>query len=327
MQKDRSLARFFWVLSGDDYRIIEQCSKKTRILFSSIGLLVLVITCLCFFSSYIAFVKLFGSYLIGVPLGLFFAWMIINIYILVLYTLSKNVLPHIVGQNGNRLSRNIRIGFLIFISIVISKPIEVLIFSNSLSKEVATYKSEKMQEYQHLTNAFYDKKISALQDRINQAQRMPYQDIQMGIASLQEEIKQEEKEKQDQLYQMEVKLSNSTFFVKSILILGESYPACWLVTLLCCIIFVSPLFIKSLISETNEFNKKKRDVQVSLILKHYEQFKADYRAILNSVGNETNAEISYPYERQYEDAPFNTIRKKGSYVGSGSDLTKFIYHG
>jgi hypothetical protein len=139
--------RLFWTLSGDDLSIIEKCKFSTRARFTWIGILVFLVFSICFISCYFAFKQLFQNNYIGIPIGIFFSWMITNIYLLLLYTLTKSSLPYAKSKLTRTISVTIRVFFVIFIAIIISKPIESLLFNNRLNFEIDSFKTKKLAEY------------------------------------------------------------------------------------------------------------------------------------------------------------------------------------
>ena len=141
------LRKFFWTLSGDDKNIIAKCNKSTRTRFTGIGVLVAVIFSLCFVSCFLAFTGLIQNFFIGIIIGLFFAWMITNIYLFLLYTLSKTGFPYIPNRNARFISVSIRLIFIAFISIIVSKPIESLAFSKQLTQDIQIFKQKKINHY------------------------------------------------------------------------------------------------------------------------------------------------------------------------------------
>jgi hypothetical protein len=147
------LKKLLCILSGDDYGFIVRSKMENH--FAWIGLYVLAVFLLCFGSSYFTFIKLFPNYWIGIPIALFFAWMITNIYLLLLYTLSKNVLPH-KKHNGTRLfSLILRIAFVSLIAVIVSKPLEALIFAIPINQEISAYKRQKLAEYNRSTEEYF----------------------------------------------------------------------------------------------------------------------------------------------------------------------------
>ncbi|WP_162055890.1 DUF4407 domain-containing protein [Pontibacter pamirensis] len=326
MRSNFGLVEFLWILSGDDYRIIRRCSERTKITFAAIGGIVAIITLLCLVGSYFTFTNVFGSVLIGLPVSLFFAWMISNIYLLILYTLSKDVLPHVASTGGHLFSKGVRIGFVVFIAIVVSKPIEVHLYSDSLSADIKAYKASKIAEYTKLTEAYVEAETRELQAWLKKTSGASISSSEH--AALYEKRIEEKQQKKGQLIiEMRSKVLKSNFYIQRVLLLAEKYPSSWCITVACILIFLLPYYLKKLISEENEFNLKKKDVQVTLVEKHYASFKEEYAAALRQIGAPVQSGSSLSYHENHEDAPFNTIRKEDKPAESVTNLTDLIYHG
>lgn len=121
--------------SGEDYTIIQKCNKKIQLYFSLIGLLVLVIL-LCSFASALYFTEnLFHSVLADIGVGIVWGYIITNMYVLLLYTISPPLLPKRFRKKqsqktGNfewNVSMGIRILIVTLLAVIIAQPLNVLI--------------------------------------------------------------------------------------------------------------------------------------------------------------------------------------------------------
>jgi len=128
--------------SGEDYTIIQQCNEKVQLYFSLIGLLVSVIL-LCSFASALYFTEyLFHSVIVDIGVGIVWGYIITNMYVLFLYTISPTLLPtkirnkQKVKTNRFRLtfSMGLRILIVFLLAVIIAQPLNVLILKpNSTS--------------------------------------------------------------------------------------------------------------------------------------------------------------------------------------------------
>jgi hypothetical protein len=298
------LKKFLCTLSGDDYAIIGRCENRIQYRFAAIGAFVFLIFVLCFVSCYFTFTQLFQSYLLGIPAGLFFAFMITNIYLLLLYTLSKHVLPHDPYLVGNLVSLWIRVAFVGFIAVVISKPIEVMLFSVPLAGEIKSFKEERFREFENSTNDFFDSEIVELKGVIADEITNETHVNQKRLASYNSRIDQKEKRRVQLLTRMRYLVDNSNYYVRSIVILNSKFPSCWLITILIVGIFLVPAYIKRFIPASGLFYGKKNDIETRLIKREYEAFKTTYSRLLSEWYGKEIVWIEF-----YSDPPFNTTRK------------------
>ena len=288
------LRKFFWTLSGDDKNVIAKCNKSTRSRFTGIGLFVAVIFILYFVSCFLAFTGLLQNLLIGIVIGLFFAWMITNIYLFLLYTLSKTGFPYIPNRIARFISVSIRLVFIAFISIIVSKPIESLIFSKPLAQDIKIFKQEKIKRYTQITNKYLDKEIKEYKRLLTGSNDMFYLQL----------IEDREKKKLTLTTAMERLVSKSNYYIQGIIILNKKYPLSWFITVFILILFIIPTYLKIFIHKDSIFYKTKHYVESHLVKYEYELFKEKYNEIFNSKYG-----LDLHYDEHYSDAPFNTKRK------------------
>jgi len=123
-------------LSGEDYTIISRCSDKIQFYFSAIGSLVLVIL-LCSFVSALYFTDhLFNSIIADIAVGLVWGFIVTNMYVLLLYTISPVLLPIRIRKKQETktakfqfsFSLSLRIFIVTLLAIIIAQPLNVLLF-------------------------------------------------------------------------------------------------------------------------------------------------------------------------------------------------------
>lgn len=121
--------------SGEDYTIIQKCNDKVQFYFSLIGLLVLVIL-LCSFASALYFTEhLFHSVIADIGVGIIWGYIITNMYVLFLYTISPTLLPTKIRKKQEvktnqfqlSFSMGLRIFIVILLAVIIAQPLNVLI--------------------------------------------------------------------------------------------------------------------------------------------------------------------------------------------------------
>ena len=288
------IKKFFWTLSGDDVNVIDKCNKTTKSRFTAIGILVASIFTLCFISCYFAFTSLLQNLWSGIIIGLFFAWMITNIYLFLLYTLSKTGFPYVPNRTARFISVSIRIIFIAFISIIVSKPIESLVFSKQLEKEIQLFKKEKIERYTKSTNSYLDKEINEYKKLLTGSNDNFYLNL----------IEDREKKKTVLTASMEQLVKKSNYYIQGIIILNNKYPISWIITTIVLIMFIIPTYLKLFIHKDSIFYKTKHYVESHLVKYEYELFKEKYNEIFNH-----KYELDLHYTEHHSDAPFNTKRK------------------
>jgi hypothetical protein len=304
------------ILSGDDRSIIRQCSKRTQNRFALIGALVACIIIVSFASVTGAFIHFFDFILFDIAIGAFFALMMANIYILLLYSLSKNLLPHISSKGARWISISLRIAFIAVFAMIVSKPLELLLFSPLLENDIVIHKQNEYKVGEAVVKSLYDKSFIEL-ERL----------IQLGDYSAASILATKKTERVETLLKLQKQIEASDYYLQQIRILNSKYLFTWLFTLIMIILFLAPVYLKYLMEEENEFYQKKKKIETQIVLDEYASFRLRYKAFWkgffqdlevrppnkNERMNVVLAEIiqkNYEFEVVFEDPPFNTIRKK-----------------
>ncbi|GEM_PF-4501733 len=142
------LSIFLCKFSGEDFAIVQRCPWKIRNYFAFIGLFVLVMFVGCFYSCASFIYNLFGHYLaFAIPVGLLWGGIVVNIYLLLLYTLSPTLLPGKESPSPITFALIYRVVFLVILAVVISKPVEVSLFSGLVKSDLEEYKQEKRNSF------------------------------------------------------------------------------------------------------------------------------------------------------------------------------------
>ncbi|MTH15664.1 DUF4407 domain-containing protein [Flavobacterium sp. LC2016-01] len=161
---------FLFTCSGEDNYILKRCNANIQTRFALIGFFVLLIFTGCFFSATFFIISLFdGAKWVSLPMGIIWGAVIVNMYLLLLHTISPAIIPlsskrkknkysndnSDLNQNSNKfltLSMNLRIGFMMLLAVIIAQPLNVFMFSSSIKSNIEKHKiSERIKLYS-LTN-------------------------------------------------------------------------------------------------------------------------------------------------------------------------------
>lgn len=157
------LRLFFCTFSGEDDYIIRKCDTGIQISFAFIGLFVMIVFAGCWISASSFMSELFegsGKWL-SFPIGILWALLVANMYLLLLYTVSPTLLPvarKIAGKvkKGKILidspekkkkseftpSLIFRIVFISLLAIITAQPLNVLLLSSFSERSLANHKTE-----------------------------------------------------------------------------------------------------------------------------------------------------------------------------------------
>ena len=141
--------------SGEDDYIIRKCSKKIQIFFAFIGLFVIIVFLGCFISAFEFTTSVFiesGWLVMPFIIGLIWAFLVANMYLLLLYTISPTLLPvsnkkkkhkqkNKIKDDVFSISLILRILFISLLAIIIAQPLSVFHFSYSIDEELQKHKN------------------------------------------------------------------------------------------------------------------------------------------------------------------------------------------
>lgn len=142
--------------SGEDDYIIRKCSREIQMSFAFIGAFVIAIFIGCFISAFEFSISVFNESLLPVIpffIALVWAFLVVNLYLLLLYTISPPLLP--VGKNrkkniaenidvksdGISVSLILRLLLITLLAIVITQPLSVFHLADSIDKQLQEHKN------------------------------------------------------------------------------------------------------------------------------------------------------------------------------------------
>ena len=242
--------------------------------------------------------EILESYYFGLPMGIFAAFFVLTLYIFILYTLTKNVLPVPNGPWGGRLvSLSLRILFLASLGLATSQPIEYYFFSHYADEKLSEDIAKDIKEKNKNLNIEFTRFI-------NDAEKTA-----SSKAELIRIVDAYKEEKKNQLHFYAEHQYSRNFFIRRMLILDTQFWYIWLCSSLFILLFLSPIILKRLVSSQTVYYKKRYLIENSLVTNHYSSFIASYNEIIQQKFPEENLE----WHSLYADAPYNT-KLKPQYV-------------
>jgi hypothetical protein len=303
--------KFLWWFTGEDPYILSDCLKKTKINFSIMGLIVIVILLFTGISFAYGVYELLESYYFGLAIGIYFALVILFLYLFILYTLTKNVLPYKSSSKYGRIgSYAIRFGFLVFLGFIVSQPIEYSLFSN----KVDTLLKEG------IINEIENRNISLNNEYVHKLKEA--QSLNYSPKELKDEVFRFNKEKKNRLNNYIDFQYSRNFFIKKMILMDTSSNTwyIWIFSFVFILIFISPVIIKTQISLDTNYYKNKKKIQSKLVLEHHSVFVKEYNRILK-----TNFEsLNLTWETKYQDPPFNTIKVNELELRNDTEFSKWL---
>jgi len=299
------LKEYFREKAGEDICILNHCGHRgIKRRFAVAGFVAFLVGVISFLSCYYSFQMLFDNIWMAIPVSLLFAWIVNNIYEVLLTTLSKPVLNIRYQGVIKHLSLSLRLGFIIFFAVFVSKPLEALIFEPQLSAQVERLKASEINNAEKQLLERSARRIEELQASIRHKQLLNYPTDQ--IQPIVTELNQLHNDNAEALERIEFVVHRADYFVQrlQLLISGGKFSWSWIFTLLVVVLFLLPVYLKTKVNVDNPYFKDKKTVYEKIVLDHYRQFKEHRYEIFNG-----KYHVETTVLEQYTDAPFNTIRK------------------
>ncbi len=196
---------------------------------------------------------------------------------------------------------------MILIGITFVKPLEVKIFEGLLTPGLNEFRTEKIISNQTKITVYFNKEINAVKEELKDL-NVQIQENRISLDRNQILLLENKRdtlihEKETILSETEKVFQTSNFFFNGLLIFNKKYPLVWLMSVLLLILFLLPLLLKFVTAQNSAYARQRFQLQRSIILKDYDNFKLKYPQSFKGIPIELIV-----WEEKYEDPPFNTKR-------------------
>ncbi len=130
------LKKIFWMCSGADTDLLQNCSKSEQVKYAGIGATVFFTAVMAFIASSYALFTVFDSVYIAIAFGLIWGLLIFNLDRFIVSTIKKQ------GKPWLEISQAIpRLILALIIAVVIAKPLELKIFEKEINQVLLEQKN------------------------------------------------------------------------------------------------------------------------------------------------------------------------------------------
>jgi len=314
MRKD--IRHLLYSLAAEDAFILKSCEPKVSRYFLVIGLVVLFIYLLCAVSIGLFIYSFINTYFVVFFLTLFISLSIINLYIFILHNISPNLLPNNATNTSNFFESLLKLGFLIFLAIAISKPIEILIFKDNAAfqRALEDFKDQKLEDFKINLNELTTDRLNDLNDLYNRSNtNIERESFKIDIQGI-HEINQQ------RVDQMALSIENSFFFIEKTKILFNINESKY-ITFFISFLFILPWFLKIILRNNNPYYELKKDIEMRMVKEDYVSFIGHKNSLLYRF---KDYRLLMP--PKYLDPPFNTkLIRDNTIMNSSKKLIEKIY--
>lgn len=307
---------FFVGLIGGDYHLLLKSGPSVVRKHFLAAVFLLAVMLVSAVSVFYATDLLFHFWQAEVVLALFITGLFLCIYIFLITTFSKLTKQERVLSVSNA----VRMGFVLFMAFLISKPIEVLIFSKQLDEKVIAYKSSLHASYERNLDLLIvaekndiEAEIYAIQQRLT---FYPNKPDHQNLVKLEQLLRDINRSKQENLQLADIKIDKSDFLlfrVQQVL----RQPLAWAICIGVILLFFLPGYLIYSISPTEPYYSLKEEAERKMIVDEYIRFTDQYKKIFKEKWG-----VAIELFSLYEDPPFNTIRRKEDERFTNDDFIK-----
>lgn len=178
-----AIRQFLFTCSGEDNFILKRCKRQIQKRFAVLGFFVLVIFIGCFFSATFFTFSLFDGEAkwMSIPIGFVWGSIVVNMYLLLLHTISPAIIPLSSKKNKGKntteitqvqskfltLSMFLRMSFMVLLAIIIAQPLNVKLLSWSVESSIQKHKIKERVKLYSTTNKYLIKSELLAQKDLN----------------------------------------------------------------------------------------------------------------------------------------------------------------
>mgnify|MGYP006283448145 CR=1 FL=1 len=152
------LKKFFWICSGADTDILNDCPKSEQEKYAGIGATVFFTAVMAFLAGSYALFTVFDTIWISAGLGFIWGLLIFNLDRYIVSTIKKRDKFRV-----ELIQVTPRIILAIIIAVVIARPLEMKIFEKEIEREILTSQNQMIQENQAQVSQIFASEIARLE--------------------------------------------------------------------------------------------------------------------------------------------------------------------
>lgn len=300
--------RGFIKLLGGEYELMQKAGGTVLLKFYLSSVTILLIAGISFASIVYAIELLFHALLVEILLSTFLSLLFVLLFIFIVNTFTKDRRQ----QKLLNFSNITRLGFVMFIGFIISKPIEVFLFRNAIQTAIENHKAELVKEHTLKIEQLFSHDLAKLKN-----ERVKYSSLgfHKDVLQIDQQVDLINQRKKDLAGISAIRIEKGAYFVYRIKVISSKYPSSWLISLGVVALFFLPVFLIYSISSDEEYFKRKNAQEKRMIERAYHAFTQKYAEIfLDRYG------LQVQFYSKYEDPPFNTMLKKPPVCRSANDF-------
>lgn len=314
------ISKFFWRLAAYDPDLLATCPRpeKRLALVTGVSLLVLFFLMLasCLYLNFL----LFNALYLALIVGSLIAFTLISLYRFLLSSLLSYRFPETGRRSIAYFSWAVRFIYLLFLVLLISKPVELYCLKNQLEEDLIIHRQKKEAEFKLRLSVQLGKERTNLKDELQSVELKSREDPESDLytnrmTSLEEQLVLLNKREEELLQSFSRQNQKAAYFIPRLKFLLRNYPISWLISLGILLLFGLPVFLEAKKKKRSKYQLRCDNIDLKLILSHYQHFLQAYRTIFK-----TEYDIEIRFEEHSKNPPFNTIPKQARPMIRDKDL-------
>lgn len=298
----------FIKLVGGEYDLMQKAGGTVLFKFYLSSIIILLVAVISFASIAYAIELLFHVVLVEILLSTFLSALFVLLFIFIVNTFTKDARQRKL-LNASNITR---LGFVMFIGFIISKPVEAFLYRDRIEADIEDHKRELIKEHALKIDQLFDHDLTRLR-----AEKIKYEGLGLTveIPKIDAQITLIGQKKQDLAGTSAFRIEQGAYFIYRIKVIAGKYPGAWLISLVVVALFLLPVYLIYSISSDEEYFKRKHAQEKKIVERAYHAFTQKYAEIFQSV-----YDVKLEFYSRYEDPPFNTTLKKPPVCQSANDF-------
>lgn len=302
----------FIKLVGGEYELMQNAGGTVLFKFYLSSVIILLIAVISCASIAYAIELLFHAVLVEIFLSAFLSSLFLLLFIFIVNTFTKDARQRKLLNFSNIT----RLGFVMFIGFIISKPIEAFLYRNNIQSNIEDHKVELVKEH----GLKIDRLFADDLDRFA-IEKSKYISLNISggfdrdILQIDQQVAAIDKKKKDLAVTSAFRIEQGAYFIYRIKVISGKYPGAWMINLLIVVLFLTPVFLIYSISSDEAYFELKKAQEKRMVEKAYKVFTQKYSEIFH-----VKYDVKLEFYSKYEDPPFNTLLKKPPVCKSSNDF-------
>lgn len=288
-------------LVGVEHALLRKAGSKVLLRFYTAAVVIIGIAIFSIVSVFYLVELMFHNRVAEVLLSILLTALFILMYIFLILTISNNA----GGRAVFSISNITRIGFVIFMAAMLSKPFELLIFRKSINLKLEEFREQVKSDHSNKIQLQYSGEMELLGKKLDYYESInETRNFDEQITGLHTKIDRCTSEQKELIRKTIEKVDRADFVIQQLKILHSDHPRTWIFTILVVLLYLLPGYLIFSISMDDSYYPIKDEYERKIISREYGAFLKKYSEIFSS-----RFGVQTEFYTNYEDPPFNTRRK------------------